>query len=104
MKKGPNDVTRFIKRLSVGDNGEKASDHYIINQAIIAREEQYDGYYAVATNLADDIKYILEVNSNRYKIENCFRILKTNFNARPVYHHKRERIIAHFLGSVTRHY
>lgn len=97
VKKGPHDVTRFIKRTSVGKNGEKACDHYEINQSVIDGEEKYDGYYAVATNLTDPAKDILEINSKRYKIEDCFRILKTNFEARPIYHRNRDRIIAHFL-------
>jgi len=101
VKKGPNDVTRFIKRTSVGKNGEKASDHFSIDQSVIDREEKYDGYYAVATNLDDEAKGILGVNSERYKIEDCFRVLKTNFGARPVYHSNRKRIVAHFLVCYT---
>lgn len=101
VKKGPHDVTRFIKRTSIGKDGEKASDHYALNQSIIEKEEKYDGYYALATNLDDDAKTILDINSNRYKIEDCFRILKTNFNARPVYHRNRTRIIAHFVICYT---
>lgn len=101
VKKGPHDVTRFIKRLSTGKEGEKAIDHYTINQEIIDKEEKYDGYYAVATNLDDDVKDILEVNSKRYKIEDCFRIMKTNLNARPVHHRNRNRIIAHFMICYT---
>lgn len=101
VKKGPHDVTRFIKRTSTGKDGEKASDYYSLNQSVIDEEEKYDGYYAVATNLEDDAKAILEVNSNRYKIEDCFRVLKTNFNARPVYHRNRNRIIAHFMICYT---
>jgi len=101
IKKGPHDVTRFIKRSSVGKGGEKASDHYFIDQSIIDKEEKYDGYYAVATNLEDDAKAILEINSKRYKIEDCFRVLKTNLGARPVYHWTRNRIIAHFMICYT---
>jgi transposase len=101
IKKGPHDVTRFIKRTSLGKDAEKASDHYSLNQSVIEEEEKYDGYYAVATNLEDDAKAILEVNSKRYKIEDCFRVLKTNFNARPVYHRNRNRIIAHFMICYT---
>lgn len=101
VKKGPHDVTRFIKRTSVGKNGERACDHYEINQSVIDGEEKYDGYYAVATNLTDPAKDILEINSKRYKIEDCFRILKTNFEARPIYHRNRDRIIAHFLICYT---
>jgi len=101
VKKGPNDVTRFIKRTSVGKNGEKASDHYIINQAAIDKEEKYDGFYAVATNLDDEVQAILNISENRYKIEDCFRILKTNFGARPAFHRTRKRIIAHFMICYT---
>ena len=101
VKKGPHDVTRFIKRKSVGKNGEKASDHYELDQSVIDKEEKYDGYYAVATNLDDDVKYVLEINSRRYKIEDCFRILKTNFRSRPAYHRNECRIIAHFMICYT---
>jgi transposase len=101
VKKGPHDVTRFIKRRSVGKNGEKAIDHYGIDQSVIDEEEKYDGYYAVATNLEDDAKDILAINSKRYKIEDCFRVLKTNFRARPVYHRNENRIIAHFMICYT---
>lgn len=57
----------------------------------------YDGFYAIATNLEDNVKDIIEVNSYRYKIEDCFRIMKTNFGARPYFHQTREHITAHFL-------
>lgn len=101
VKKGPHDVTRFIKRTSVGKDGEKASDLFTIDPAVIAREEMYDGFYAVATNLDDDPKEILAINSERCKIEDCFRVMKTNFQARPVFHQNRERIIAHFMICYT---
>jgi transposase len=101
VKKGPHDVTRFIKRASIGKNGEKASDHYYIDKSIIDNEEKYDGYYAVATNLDDEVKDILAINSQRFKIEDCFRIMKTNFGARPIFHRRRTRIIAHFLICYT---
>lgn len=99
-KKGPHDITRFIKRTSSTKSGEKITDQYIIDQSVI-EEEKYDGFYAVATNLDDSAKDILEVSANRYKIENCFRMMKTNFSARPVFHQKRERIIAHFMICYT---
>lgn len=99
-KKGPHDVTRFIKRTSSTKSGEKITDQYTIDQSVI-EEEKYDGFYAVATNLDDSAKDILEVSANRYKIEDCFRMMKTNFSARPVFHQKRERIIAHFMICYT---
>jgi transposase len=102
VKKGPHDVTRFIKRTSKTKSGDAAAvDVYEIDQAIIAEEEKYDGYYALATNLDDDAKDIWTIHSNRYKIEDCFRVLKTNFEARPVYHRNDNRIVAHFMICYT---
>lgn len=100
-KKGPHDVTRFIKRISSAKSGEAVTDSYEIDQSVIDEEEKYDGYYAVATNLDDPAKEIIRISSQRYKIEDCFRIMKTNFSARPVFHQKRERIIAHFMICYT---
>jgi len=100
-KKGPHDVTRFIKRTSSTKTGEKVTDLYEIDLAVIEEEEKYDGYYAVATNLNDRAKDIIEISSNRYKIEDCFRIMKTNLSAHPVFHQKRERIKAHFMICYT---
>ena len=100
-KKGPHDVTRFIKRTSSSRSGEKVTDAYEIDQSVIDAEEKYDGYYAVATNLDDPAKEIIRISSQRYRIEDCFRVMKSNFSARPVYHQKRERIIAHFMICFT---
>lgn len=109
-KKGPHDVTRFIKRRSKGKSGEKAVDEYYLNEEVIAEEEKYDGFYAVATNLdisdetgeqCSDVKGILSISAERYKIEDCFRLLKTNFSSRPVYHQKAHRIKAHFMICYT---
>lgn len=101
IKKGPNDVRRFMKRVSETKSGEKAVVGYILDESKIAEEEKYDGYYAVATNLADPAKEILEVSQKRYQIEDCFRIIKTNFDGRPVNHRLAERIRAHFLICYT---
>jgi transposase len=100
-RKGPHDVTRFIKRTSTGKAGEKANDAYAIDQSIIDEEERYDGYYAITTNLDDDAKPIIEISAQRYKIEDCFRVMKTNFSARPVYHQNPGRIKAHFMVCFT---
>ena len=101
FKKGPHDVTRFIKRTSKGKDGEKAKDCYILDQDKIEEEERYDGWYALATNLDDSAREIIAINANRYKIEDCFRVMKTNFSARPVFHRTREHITAHFLICYT---
>lgn len=100
-KKGPHDITRFIKRTSSAKNGETVTDSYEINRSVIEEEEKYDGFYAIATNLDDDAKTVIEISSNRYKIEDCFRITKTNLSSRPVYHQKPRRIIAHFMICYT---
>lgn len=67
-KKGPHDVTRFIKRTSSTKSGKKITVHYEIDQNVIDEEEKYDGFYAVATNLDDSAKDIIEISANRYKI------------------------------------
>ena len=101
IKKGPNDVKRFMKRTAKTRSGEEAEVTYILDEEKIAEEEKYDGYYAVATNLTDPAKDILAVSGKRYQIEDCFRVMKTNFNGRPVNHRLRERIRAHFLICYT---
>jgi len=100
-KKGPHDVTRFIKRTSLSKSGENVTDTYALDQSVINEEEKYDGFYAIATNLDDEAKPIIEISSKRYKIEDCFRVMKTNFSARPVFHKNRTRIIAHFMVCYT---
>ncbi len=100
-KKGPNDVTRFIKRTTSSKTGDKVVDKYTLNQEAISEEEKYDGYYAIATNLDDSAKDIIDISSKRYKIEDCFRVMKTNFNARPIFHQTKERITAHFMICYT---
>lgn len=95
IKKGPNDIRRFLKNTS------SDTANYVLDIDKIYEEEKYDGFYAVATNLDDSAKDILAVAQNRYKIEDCFRIMKTNFDARPVFLRKPERIRAHFLICYT---
>lgn len=100
-KKGPNDVTRFIKRISKSKSNDTVYDAYELDMELIRREELYDGFYAIATNLEDDAKTVIEINEGRYKIEECFRIMKTDFSARPVHHRKENRIVAHFMICYT---
>lgn len=101
IKKGPNDVRRFLKRVSKTKSGEKAAIRYVLDEAKIEEEKKYDGYYAVATNLQDPAKDILAVSHKRYQIEECFRIMKTNFSGRPINHRLPNRIRAHFLVCYT---
>lgn len=96
-KKGPNDVTRFIK-----SSKKNSKTDYYLDEERIKEEEKYDGFYCVATNIFDkDEREIIDIQRNRYKIEDCFRVLKTFFETRPIYHYKNERIKAHFLICYT---
>lgn len=93
-----NDPKRFISKINTTENGEVASEtHYTINQDAINEEAKYDGLYAVCTNLEDDVKDIIKVNSRRWEIEESFRIMKTDFKSRPVYLSRDDRIKAHFI-------
>ncbi len=97
-KKNQNDFNRFITKTNITDDGEIASKKvYSINQNLISEEEKYDGFYSVCTNLDDNPSEIIKVNKRRWEIEECFRIMKTEFKARPVYLSKDDRITAHFL-------
>lgn len=92
-----NDFKRFIKKTSVTKEGEIAEKQlYSIDNSIIDKEAQYDGFYGVCTNLEDDVTSIIQVNRRRWEIEECFRIMKSEFKARPVYLKRDDRITAHF--------
>ena len=101
IKKGPNDIKRFMIRISETKSGEKATVKYVLDKAKITEEEKYDGFYAVATNLDDRAQDILEISRKRYQIEECFRIMKTNFTDRPINHRLPNRIKAHFMICFT---
>ncbi len=102
IEKGPNDVKRFMKRITKTKTvGEKAEVEYVLDEEKISEEEKYDGYYAVATNLEDPVKDILEISNKRYQIEDYFRIMKTNFSGRPVNPQFLKQIRAHFMICFT---
>lgn len=93
-----NDYRRFVEKTSVTEDGQIAdNDLFALNLETIAKEETYDGFYALNTNLDDDPKEIVQVNHQRWQIEECFRIMKTEFEARPAYVSNEARIQAHFL-------
>ena len=99
QRKNPNDPSRFVKVTSFTAEGEVAKRKvYEIDSAAIENEASYDGFYAVCTNLIDDsVEDILSVSEGRWKIEESFRIMKTDFESRPVYVSREDRIRAHFL-------
>ena len=95
--KNQNDYKRFIDSLNVTENGEVAENTtYSINLETIKEEEKYDGYYALTTNLIGDINEILKIVKGRWEIEESFRIMKSDFLARPVNLSRDDRIKAHF--------
>ena len=98
QRKNPNDPARFVNKIAATNEGEKAEIYYYLDLEKIAEEEKYDGLYAVCTDLLDDdVAGILKVSEGRWQIEDCFRTMKTDFDARPVYVSREDRIKAHFL-------
>lgn len=96
-KSNQNDYKRFIEKTNITSEGEIANKElYSIDGSLIAKEEMFDGFYAVCTNLEDDVSDIIKVNHRRWEIEECFRIMKSEFKARPVYLSRDDRISAHF--------
>ena len=92
-----NDYKRFINKTNCTPDGEVAGNEiYTINNSLILKEEAFDGFYALCTNLDDDVSDIIKVNHRRWEIEECFRIMKSEFKARPVYLSNDDRIEAHF--------
>ena len=97
-RKNPNDPARFIGSVASTKEGEAADIHHYLDESKIEEESRYDGLYAVCTDLLDDdVSDILKVSEGRWQIEECFRIMKTDFSARPVYLQDENRIRAHFL-------
>jgi hypothetical protein len=87
----------MINKINCTPDGEVAENEiYGIDTALIQKEEAFDGFYGVCTNLEDDASEIIKVNQKRWEIEECFRIMKSEFKARPVFLKKDDRIEAHF--------
>lgn len=94
----PNDPARFIKKRAITEHGEAAEEIYCeLDQEAIENEVMYDGFYAVTTDMDEDVSSIIAINQRRWQIEECFRIMKTEFEARPIYVRREDRIQAHFL-------
>ena len=101
-KNRANDPKRFIQQGHCTPDGEVASKTIAsLNQEQIDNEAKYDGLYAVCTNLEYDVSSIIKINQKRWEIEECFRIMKTEFKARPVYLSRKDRITAHFTTCFT---
>ena len=92
-----NDFKRFIKKTNITKEGEIAEKKILsLNIDTIQKEEKFDGFYGVCTNLDDEPEEIIKVNQRRWEIEESFRIMKSEFKARPVYLSRDDRITAHF--------
>lgn len=102
--KNQNDPMCFVKKTSITEDGEIAEKKvYELDAEQIAKEKLYDGFYAVITNLEGDVGEIIKINKQRWEIEENFRIMKTELDARPVYVRRDDRIKAHFMtGSILR--
>ena len=97
-----NDPKRFVRQDHCTSDGEVADRMIVsIDEGMVREEEQYDGFYAVCTNLEDDVSTIIDINQKRWQIEECFRIMKSEFQARPVYLSRKDRITAHFITCFT---
>ena len=93
-----NDPARFVKKINTTADGEVASEtSFFLDEEKIKEEERYDGLYAIVTVLDDDVKDIIKVAEGRWEIEECFRIMKTDFEATPVYVSRSDRILGHFI-------
>ena len=97
-KTNQNDYKRFISKKSITSDGEIAKKNiFSMDTDRIAKEEAFDGYYAICTNLEDEALKIIEINHQRWEIEESFRIMKSEFHSRPVYLSRDDRIRAHFM-------
>ena len=97
-RRNPNDPARFIKKTATTIHGEVAEEMYCeLDQEAIKNETMYDGFYAVTTDIEGDVSEIIKINQRRWQIEECFRIMKSDFDARPIYLQREDRIKAHFL-------
>lgn len=101
-RKKANDPKRFVAQDHATENGEAASKTLTyLDREQIMEEAAYDGFYAVCTNLEDDVSTIIKINQGRWEIEECFRIMKSELKSRPVYLSRKDRITAHFMTCFT---
>lgn len=96
-KKNQHDYRRFVKQEVKGGKGKNLKLVYTLNEEAILKEKKYDGFYAVETNLDDDVSQILKINHGRWEIEESFEIMKDDFRSRPAYLSRGDRLKAHFM-------
>ena len=94
-----NNAKRFIQKENITKDGECAEKYKLYYKESLEKyETQFDGLYAlcVPEKVEGNIEEILQISRGRWEIEESFRIMKSEFKARPVYLHLEERIRAHF--------
>lgn len=98
ITKNQNDPKRFIKQVNTTSSGEIASNiEYIIDEEIYNKEEKYNGFYGITTNLIDDTETIIKVIKGRWEIEESFKIMKNDFDSGTVHLSREDRIKGHFI-------
>ena len=95
-------AAKYVKNLTFStDSGEVLQDakHILFfDNERLSEEEKYDGYYAIVTSEVDtEDEKIIEMYRGLWKIEESFRIIKSDLKTRPVYVSSKDHIEAHFL-------
>ena len=94
-------AAKYVKKIDYDkQTGEilTASSVLDINDDLIKEEEALDGYYMLLTSeMEESDDRIIDIYRGLWRIEESFRITKSELEARPVYVWKKEHIEAHFL-------
>lgn len=94
-------AAKYVKNLIFDKNtGEilTAGKRPVFDEEKVREEEQYDGYYAIVTSeLKKTDSEIIEIYRGLWKIEETFKVTKSDLDARPVYLSREDHIQAHFL-------
>lgn len=95
-----NNAKRFIQKENITSDGECAEKSKLYFKENLEKyEAQFDGFYAlcVPEKMEGSVENILQISKGRWEIEESFRIMKSEFKARPVYLHLEDRIKSHFI-------
>ena len=95
-------AAKYVKDLtyspSSGEVIDDAAHILAVDKKAVAEEEKYDGYYAIVTSeLKESDEKIVEIYRGLWRIEDSFRITKSDLETRPVYVSRQDHIEAHFL-------
>jgi transposase len=68
------------------------------NDKLLAEEEKYDGYYVIVTSRFDATDdWVINTYKELWRIEETFKVTKSELEFRPIRHSREDRIQAHFL-------